>query len=567
MSAVTNPVSMDTGALSTLNKLLTRYDQVCTQRRTWEYHWQELRDLVNPHGIDFNRVQQPGARKTDLIFDGTAVWALEQLTAGLHSFLTSPSDRWFNLCVHNYDYMNDAAALTWLEQVSDIIYQCYCDAKTNFNDSFHEAYTDLGGFGTAVVYQYWDADERRLVFRTYPLADCRIMENSSGYVDCVWRDVKMTTRQILQEWPNPEDHGDVISKEKNMDAEWKVVHAVFPRADRDRMKLNGKNKKFASFYFCQTAKAVFSESGYDEFPYHAVRWAKRTGEIYGRPPGMTCLPDIKMLQAMEKAMIRSIQKIVDPPLLVPNDGFMLPIETTPASLIFYDNSTGDNNMIKPLETKAQIQVGEDKLQQKREYVMKCFYADWLQRTKKKERQTATEVSDDRNEMLQMMAPILGRLQAELLGPGLSRSYNLLNAAGMIPPAPFSLRQRKLHIEYVSPAAVAQYAAKGVAVKAFVEDMTQLAQAIPDVIDNIDPDGLTEQMALTRNISRKILRSTKDVKKIRDQRQKAQAAQQAAETAQPAAGAAKDMATAQEKGLDPSAMMQMMQQQQGQGDNS
>ena len=542
-----NSNQMD-GANSTIATLMKRYDQVTAGRRIWEYHWQELRDLVNPHGSDFNRFSQPGARKTDLIFDGTACWALEQLAAGLHSFLTSPTDRWFNLGIHGYDSDDDFETLTWLEEVADIIYGEYCEAKTNVNDSLHECYMDLGSFGTAVVYQDWDK-EGHIYFKTYPLADCRIGENSKGYVDSVWRDVQMTTRQILQEWPDAEAKSDGLRNEKNPDRMWKVVHAVFPRTDRLATKLDAKNKKFASFYFCPELKLVLSEGGYDMFPYHVPRWAKRAGETYGRSPGMTCLPDIKMLQAMEKVQIKSMQKIVDPPLLVPNDGFMLPIETTPSSLIFYDNGTGDNNMIKPLETKAQIQVGEDKMQQKRDYVLKCFYADWLQRMKKKERQTATEIMDDRQEMLQMMSPILGRLQSELLGPMLSRTYALLNNHGRIPPCPAQIRSGRMIVEYISPAAIAQLATKGTTIKAYVEEMAQFAQVMPEILDSIDPDGVVRELSIVQNVSRGIIRNPEEVKKIRAQRQKLQEAQAAAQTAEPIAGAAKNLATAKEKGLD------------------
>lgn len=529
--------------------LIRRYEQVVANRRIWEYHWQELRDLVNPHGSDFNRFTQPGARKTDLIFEGTACGALEELAAGLHSFMTSPTDRWFNLAVHGYDHTKDYLAMTWLEQVADIIYSCYSEPRTNTNDALHESYMDLGSFGTACIYQDWDRKENHLFFKTYPLADVRILENANGYVDSVWRDVQMSTRQIRETWPDIAESNRAIKEERNEERFWKVVHCVFPRTDRSAQKLNAKNKKYASYYFCAELKQVFSESGYDEFPYHVPRWAKRAGEMYGRSPGMTCLPDIKMLQAMEKVQIKSMQKLVDPPLLVPNDGFMLPIETKPSSLIFYDNGTGDNNMIRPLETKAQVQVGEDKMEQKRQYIRKCFYADWLQRMKKTERQTATEIMDDRQEMMQMMAPILGRLQSELTGPMIARTYNLLNARGMIPPAPYSLQRRKIKIVYISPVAIAQLAIKGTVIKAFVEEMMGMAQAMPEVIDSLDPDGIAKTLSIVQNVPRGVLRNPDEVKKIRAQRQKQQQAAMAAQTAEPASAAAKNLATAQEKGLD------------------
>lgn len=532
--------------------LVKRDEQLRSQRAPWESHWQELRDLVNPSAQDFTRTTSQGQRRTDKILDGTAPWALEQLSGGLHSFLTSPSDRWFSLCVKDYDYMKDYQALSWLERVSDLIFEYYADPRSNSNSSLHEIYQDLGSFGTAVEYQEWDRKQRCIVFRAYPLASCRILESSKGMVDTLYRDTEMSTRQIEQEFPNHTIKK--IKEEKNQDKMWVVVHAVFPRTDRDAQKLNSTNKKFASFYFCKEGGGILSEGGYDEFPYHVARWSKRAGETYGRSPGMTCLPDIKMVNAMEKVQIRAVQKIVDPPLLTPSDGFMLPIDTRPGSLIFFDStSIQDAQMMRPLETKGRVEIGEDKLEQKRNHIMRCFYADWITRMKKKERQTATEVMDERDEMLQMMAPIMGRLQAELLGPRIRRTFNLLLDADLIPPAPTSMNYKTLHLEYISPAAKAQMASKGMNIRRFTEELVPLVQLAPEIMDILDTDALAEEMALIQDVSRKVLRSPDDVKKIREARQKQQQATAMAQNAQPVASAMKDMATAQEKGLDLSNM--------------
>jgi hypothetical protein len=529
-----------------LESLIRKDEELGTMRRPWEAQWQEIKDLVYTSAGDFNRVTTPGNRTQDLILDGTAPWALEQLSAGLHSFLTSPQDRWFNLCIQGEEYRNDPQALLWLEMVSDMIYKNYSSPKSNNDNSLHETYMNLGAFGTAVEYQDIDMKEKRAIFRSIQLRDCRILENSKGVIDTLFRDVMMTTRQILQEFPDTDSKK--IKEEKNQNKEWLVVHGVFPRTDRDTTMMNAKNKPFASFWFCKAADTIFKESGYDEFPFSCPRWVKRSGEVYGRSPGMTCLPDIKMVNAMEKVQLKAIQKIVDPPLLVPDDGFMLPIATSPSSLIFFEAGLPGEQMIKPLETKGRVEVGEDKLEQKRSHILRCFYADWVSRIKKKERQTATEIQDDREEMMQMMSPILGRLQSELLGPRLARTYNILSRLNLIPPAPRSLEGRKLVIEYISPAAKAQMARKSINMRRYLEELIPLVQVDPTILDTIDTDAYAREMASLQDVSRLIFRTPEEVSAIREKRNQAQEAQQMAATAQPAASAMKDIATAQEKGL-------------------
>ena len=527
-----------------LSSLVKRWERLKSDRYAWESHWQDIRFLVNPDASDFNRRGFRGDRRTEHIFDGTAPWALEQLSSGLHTFLTSPTDRWFNLEIEEYDFMSDPDALLWLENVADLIYNEYSKPVVNLSDSLHETYQDLGSFGTSVVYQDWNMKEGTLLFKAFSLGDCWIVEDNNGKVDTVFRRTLWTTRNIVQEFGAGFDK---IDKEKDLDKQWEVIHAVFPRSDRNGMKMDQKNKPFASFWFCQDAGAIFRESGFDQFPYHCPRWLKRSGEPYGRSPAMTCLPDIKLVNAMEKVQLKSVQKIVDPPLLVPNDGFMLPISTIPGGLIFYETGMADNQMVKPLETKGRVDIGEDKLKQKRDHIMRCFYADWIQREKKKERQTTTEIMDDREEMLQLMAPILGRLQTELLGPMLSRTYNLLVQHGRIMPPPASISKRKLTISYISPGAKAQLASKANSIRRFTQELLPMAQVRPDILDIIDTDAYAMEMAKIQDVTRRIIRDQDTVAAIRKERADQQQMQQLAQTAQPAAEAVKSLAQARQLG--------------------
>lgn len=536
-------------ARTQLELLIIEHEQLLSVRRVWESEWQEIRELVHPMASDFNRSLTQGNRgRTDKILDGTAMWALEQLASGLHSFLTSPTDRWFTLSIKNYDYENDTQALTWLEDVADAIFEVYSKPESNSDNSLHETYLSLGSFGTGIELQEWDMSMQHARFTPFPLADCHIRENNKKRVDTLYRKIKWTTRQVNQEFGmnRPKDK---ILEEKNQNKEWDIIHAVFPRTDRDASKLTASNKPFASVWFCKDAKAILRDSGYDFFPFHAPRWLKMVGETYGRSPAMVCLPDIRLLNAMERVQLKSIQKIVDPPLMVPDDGFMMPIQTMPASLIFYESTMNPDQMIRPLETKGQVEVGEEKMQQKRDFIMRCFYADWIQRQKKKERQTATEVMDDRDEMLQLMAPILGRQQAELLGPRISLTYNLMLRAGKIPPAPPTIQRRNMIIEYISPAAKAQVAKKGVNVNRFIEQLTPMMQVDPTVMDVIHPGRFAQEMAKIQDVTRKILRTPEELDQIQKQRQAQQQGAAAAQTMEPVSNAIKNIATAKDKGLD------------------
>ena len=115
------------------NSLIQKYESLKSQRSPYETDWQDIKDYVRPITSNFNR-SGPQRSTQNLIYDGTAPDALEQLSAGLHSYLTNPTDRWFELEVDGmHEIANDHDALLWLELVSDIIFRVYSDERVNLN--------------------------------------------------------------------------------------------------------------------------------------------------------------------------------------------------------------------------------------------------------------------------------------------------------------------------------------------------------------------------------------------------------------------------------------------------
>jgi hypothetical protein len=122
------------------------------------------------------------------------------------------------------------------------------------------------------------------------------------------------------------------------------VHAVYPRGDVAGQGRQARQADCVDLLSLQGYEArCCLRVGYDDFPFMVPRFVKDSVSIYGRSPAMTALPDVKMLNKMSETTIRAAQKQVDPPLMAPDDGFMLPIRTTPGSLNFYRAGTRDRS--------------------------------------------------------------------------------------------------------------------------------------------------------------------------------------------------------------------------------
>lgn len=532
--------------------VIRRMGEMRSNRSLWEPRWQDIRDLVRPNTHDFTRMTQSGLIRTEKIYDGTAMQACEELAAGLHSFVTNPSEMWFSLLIENMrDIENDPTSKLWLERVADIMFQQYSDTRSNFTPSMEETYQDLCAFGTNILYQDWDIQERHLTFQSFPLADCYIAENSKGRVDTCYRQTMWDTRKVQQHFPEESWPKEIIEC-KNPDKEWTVIHAVHPRTDRVAHKIDSKNMPFASLWVIKECLATVGEGGFRSFPYHVARWSKLAKEQYGRSPAHICLPDIKMLNAMERTLIKVAEKIADPPIQVPNDGFILPIRTSPGALMFREPGT---EKAEPLVIGANLPLSEQKAEQKRNQIMKAFHADWLKLEKENVEMTAYEVQDRRDEKLRQFAPKLGRVQAELLEPIIVRSYELLQQWGRIPSAPMGLQRRALKVGYVSPAAKAQSGSRAVAVNRFIQDLAPAAQIDPQVYDCVDFDKVAEELADARGVSQKVLRSPEAMVALRKQKADQQQMQQMSQVAEPVSKSIKNLADASKSNPGISAALQ------------
>ena len=519
--------------------LMKRYQTLQTNRSHWESHWQELGDYVCPRKADITKKRTGGDKRTELIFDGTAIHAAELMSASLHGMLTNAATPWFDLRYENDELNGDDEAKEWLEGATDVMYQHL--ARSNFQEQIHELYSDLVTFGTGVIFIENDENDG-FRFSTRHIAECYVSENEQGRVDTVFRKYKTTARAAVRQF-GEQEVTQRIAKLNSDDpyAEIELLHIVMPREERNRRKKNAVNKPFASIYLDPAEKMIIGESGYDEFPYCVPRFLKASFEIgYGRSPAMTALPDTKMVNKMSEVVIRASQLQIHPPLMVPDDGFMLPVRTTPGGLNFYRSGTRDR--IEPLNIGANNPLGEMQLEQRRQAIRAAFYVDQLILGTGPQ-MTATEVVQRTEEKMRLLGPVLGRLQAELLQPLIGRCFAILSRQKAFAAAPPMLREGNIDIEYVSPLAKAQRTGDIQGILQMIEFLMPLMQLDQGVADYLDMDGLAKHIIKVTGTPAAVVRGEGEVAGIRENRAAAMQQEQELMAAQQVASAAGDAAPA------------------------
>ena len=521
--------------MNTFEYIKKRCSKLEAERQTWEDHWQDILDYVMPRKADVTFVRAKGTKRTEVLYDSTAITANNLLAASLQGTLTSASLPWFHLKLRDTTLNEDREVQLWLEDSAKRMYETF--NESNFNTEVHELYLDLVSIGTGAIFVEEGNkgfDKEGIHFNCLHIAEYFIQENINGKVDTLYRKYKLTARQAIQEF-GEENIGEKIleaSKEKP-DKQFNFIHAVEPTKDYERATGKSATKlPFHSCHVCVEDKMVVRTGGYNEFPYLVPRWAKATGEIFGRSPSYNALPDIKTLNKAVEIGLKAWAKAIDPPLLVQDDGVIGRVRMTPAGITVVRS----DGAIKPLQIGSNWQITDLKENQLRTAIRQAYYSDQLQ-LQEGPQMTATEVQVRYELMQRLLGPTLGRFQSEFLNPLIERVFGIMFRAGALMQQPDVIGGSKLDIEYVGPLARSQRMEEAVAIERLYQLAMNVAQVDPNIMDNIDHDTAIRMRAKLLGVPKTVMRGIDDVEDMREakaQQQQAmmqqQMAQQQADTA-------------------------------------
>jgi len=517
--------------------IFKRYERMKSLRATWESHWEEIAERVLPRSSEFTGDKTPGDKRTEKIYDATSALALERFAAAVESLLTPRGAKWHTLRANDPGINQIPEVNEYFDQVERILFHYRYAPRSNFASQMHETYLSLGAFGTGALYvdEKLDAGFR---YRAVHLSDIFIAENEHGIVDTVFRRMNMTARQVAMMFPEGNLSDKMMEKANdNPDEKVELIHVVAPRSERDQSKRNRANMQYGSGYYECKTKGLIEEGGFEEFPYIVSRYVTTARETYGRSPAMIVLPDIKMLQAMSRVVIRAGEKVVDPPLLIADDGVILPVNTRPGGATFARLDGRQQAPIQPLNTGGRPDIGEAMMEARRRTINDAFLVTLFQILVDSPRMTATEVLQRAQEKGALLAPTVGRQQSETLGPLIEREISVLARQGVLPPLPEVLVGREYEVEYVSPLSRAMKSEEGVGILRTLEMVQPIAAVDPSVMDNFNFDEITRVLADVNGVPQRILRDAESISNQRNARAQQQQLQQVLDAAPQTADAA------------------------------
>lgn len=505
-----------------------------TDRMNFEALWQRIADLMIPAHSSFREEVAPGTERTRRILDSTAPRSLEQFASFLLNSLSNPATMWFKQQVLDDDGN--------VEMKPSVILQQYAEAEertiarelgrpgVGFYTSLHTCLFTTGAFGTDVMYV--DMVKGKLLFEYIPLCDVVIDEDIWGMPDTAIRTKKTTARKGAKRWRKYfSSEYDLSRKEEE---EVVLLHYVAETTEEVLEMVGPQATKFdyVSVWVDKKKGKVIATGGFDDMPYIVSRWYKGNEDTpYGRSPGMTVLPDVRLVNSMSETILRAGEKQADMPILLKEGALLSPVRSFAGGITF---TNGDVEP-RPLLPAGSSNVGiADQLLKDRQGSIRDGFFVPLFATPESPVKTATQVLQEADERNRAVAPMLVRQHHERYAKIMPRVVRLLKKAGKLPKPPDGYKGTET--EFLSPIVASQRQVDALGVQRLLEGLGLVAQFDPNAVDVVDADRAAEVLHAGSGAPSKVLTT----KPERDKRRKQRAEQQQAVEGQESALAAAEV---------------------------
>lgn len=494
-----------------------QYDAMKAESQEWQKTWKELSRFIAPTRGFFEGDLANDGHKIDhrSLIDSDPLLAVEVLSAGMVSGLTSPSRNWFELSVSDTSLMKQGLVRNWLYEVCRRMEEVF--SRSNLYHALHGFYQEISVFGTAAFLLEEDFD--RVIFcRTFTAGEYVLGTDEKGRINSFGREFFMTADQLVEKFGKDNLPLELRRAAEEKRSGWfKVIHVIMPNENADETKLDALHMPYASVYFTPDGK-LLKRGGYREFPVIAARWeVKNSTDVYGRGPGWKALGDVKMLQKMQKTKLIALDKNTNPPMMV-SSNVQGEVNLLPGGLTRYNGTT--DAAVKPAyQVPVDLAALDASIEKVKHTIQSQFFADVFLMLSAQDfsHMTATEVAERHQEKMLVLGPVLERLKNELLDPLIERTFAIMMRRGVLPFPPQEIQGQDIKIQYVSMIAQAQKQSGMAAIGQGITFAASLAQANPQVLDKVNFDAALEEGLDLLGVPPVMLRSQEETDMLRQQR--------------------------------------------------
>ena len=422
-----------------------------------------------------------GNKKMTRVFDSTAITSTQRFANRLQSGIFPPQRKWCRL-EPGVDIPADrtAQAQAVLDAYNEKMFAVL--KQSNFDIAIGEFLLDLA-VGTAAMLVQPGDDVQTINFIPVPMFLIAYEEGANGQVDKIFRRMRMKGEAITQQWRDAEMPVDVAQRiEQKPTDEVELLEATLYDPERGDWCYHVLDK---------TTKQELVYRRTDTNPWVIARYMKVAGEIYGRGPLLTALPDIKTLNKTLELLLKNASLAVAGVYTAADDGVLNPqtVKLLPGAIIAVARNGGpQGESLKPLPRSGDFNVSQIVINDLRQNIKRVLLDESLPPDNMSAR-SATEVVERMKELAQNLGSAFGRLINETMVPLVGRILGVMDEKGMI-DLPLRVNGLEVKVSPVAPLAMAQNMEEVNAIMQFMQitatmgNEGQLAVKAGDAIDFI-----------------------------------------------------------------------------------
>lgn len=498
-----------------------RFDNAWKNKDLWRGLYEECYEYALPQRNQYTS-EGPGSKKMQRVFDSTAIDSTQRFANRIQSGLFPPQQKWCRL-EPGPEIPPEKRDMT--QQVLEVYNERLFAAirQSNFDLAIGEFLLDMA-VGTAVMLVQAGDVATPIRYTPVPQAMVAIEEGAFGQVDNVYRKLKIKAEAITTQWPDA------------------VLDDVLTRLIEDKPSEDVDLRESTVFDYDTGTwwYYVCTEKGEDHLvsrkiktsPWVVGRYMKVSGEVYGRGPLVTAIPDIKTLNKTKEFLLKNAAIAVAGVYTAADDGVLNPqtVRLVPAAIIPVARNGGPQGpSLAPLPRSGDFNVSQLVLNELQQSIKKIMLDDSLPPDTASAR-SATEIMQRMKELAQNLGSAFGRLITETMVPVVAKTLEIMDAKGMI-DLPLKVNGMEVKVVPVSPIALAQAAEE---VQSAVQWFQIASSMGPEGQAAIKVDTMLDFIGDKLGVPQGI-RASKEEREARMQQMQQMAAAAAQAQAQPAPG--------------------------------
>lgn len=433
----------------TVDDILKRHDIALRKKDDFRSLYEDCYEFALPQRNMYDGYYDGGVggqKKMARIFDSTAISSTQRFANRLQSGIFPPQRKWCRLDPGT-DIPDDrrdeaqAALDVYADKMFAVIRQ------SNFDIAIGEFLLDLS-VGTAAMLVQPGDDVSPINFIPVPQFLVAFEEGANGQVDNVYRRMRIKAESIQQQWRDATIEGQLAQLVSDK-----------PTEDVELVEATVFDPKQGDYCYHVIHKQSKSEIVYRRMkttPWIVSRFMKVAGEIYGRGPLITALPDIKTLNKTLELLLKNASLAIAGVYTAADDGVLNPatIKIVPGAIIPVGRNGGPQGAsLQPLPRAGDFNVSQIVINDLRMNIKRILLDESLPPDNMSAR-SATEIVERTKELAQNLGSAFGRLINETMIPIVSKILAIMDDRGII-DLPLKINGLEIKVSPVAPLAMAQ----------------------------------------------------------------------------------------------------------------